>query len=578
MPPLAPGPIGVAAQPYSRSLRQQLDDTMQALQGQRNAWWVHWRALADYILPRRYRWLVTPNEYTRGSPLNNNIIDSTGTLAARTCASGMLSGITSPARPWFKMGIEGFNLDDTSNPVSIWLSECEKIMYRIFAQSNFYNSMGVLFFDLTVFATAAMIIYEDYEDIIRCENPALGEFFLASDARGRACPMYREFNMTVAQMVEEFGIDALSVGTRAMAMNGGPSLQQEIIVRHAIDKNKEMYNLPRVFKYVEVYWERGAPQTDDKGQQIFLRKRGFFEEPFVAARWDVTANDAYGRGPGMDALGDIKQLQQEQRRKAEAIDKMVRPPMLADSRMKNQPASTLPGGVTYIDGLMGGAKPGFMPAYQVNPMINDLMLDIQQVQQRINKVFFVDLFMMMENLPAQTMRTATEIDTRREEKLVALGPVLERFFNEVLDPIVDRVFGIASRKGILPPAPPEIEGMQIEVQYISTLAESQRASATAAIERVFAFAGNLAAVKPQILDNLDEDQGLVEYAGLLRVDPKIVRDKQAVAAIRAQAAQQQQAMEAMQVAAAGVEGAKTLSETEVGGGQNALQLIMGGLG
>ena len=54
----------------------------------------------------------------------------------------------------------------------------------------------------------------------------------------------------------------------------------------------------------------------------------------------------------MDALGDIKQLQLEQKRKAQAIDKNVNPPMIADPSMKNEPASLLPGAVTSMAGLL----------------------------------------------------------------------------------------------------------------------------------------------------------------------------------------------------------------------------------
>ena len=75
------------------------------LRANRYSWWAHARELADYLLPRRYKWLVTPNQMSRGSPVNQHILDSTGTLAARNLASGMMSGISSPTRPWFKLKI-----------------------------------------------------------------------------------------------------------------------------------------------------------------------------------------------------------------------------------------------------------------------------------------------------------------------------------------------------------------------------------------------------------------------------------------------------------------------------------------
>jgi hypothetical protein len=196
-------------------------------------------------------------------------------------------------------------------------------------------------------------------------------------------------------------------------------------------------------KFRELYWEMGASQA------LVLQQRYFHEFPAIAPRWDLVSNDAYGRSPAMDALGDIKQLQLEQKRKAQAIDKMVNPPMIADVALKNEPASLLPGGVTYVPSTAGAV--GFKPVFEVMPPIAELKDDIAEVQGRIRSVFFNDLFLMISQL--DTVRTATEIDARREEKLIQLGPVLERFENEGLDPAIARTYAIMPRcRDYHPPA------------------------------------------------------------------------------------------------------------------------------
>ena len=115
----------------------------------------------------------------------------------------------------------------------------------------------------------------------------------------------------------------------------------------------------------------------------------------------------------------------------------------------------------------------------------------------------------------------------------------------------------------------------IEIDYISMLAMAQKGIATAGIEKFWAFAGNLAAVKPDILDKLNSDQTIDEYAAALGVSPKIVVSDEDAAAARQGRAQQQQMQEAAALAAQGAQGAKTLSETDVGGGINALQMMLG---
>jgi hypothetical protein len=551
----------------SEAYRRYADARIAGLRSVRQSWLTHWAQLADYILPRRYQWLVAPNNQNRGSPINQRILDSTGTLAARVLSSGMMNGITSPTRPWFRLRIEGFEED---YEVLGWLSDCEKRMMTIFQESNFYQSMATMFFDLVVFGSACIIIYENYDDVIHCFNPCLGEFYFDLNNKMEVSTIGREFTMTYCQLVEEFGEEKVSEEVRRGYEDGGRK-NHEKLVGHLIERNNSDFDLvPRQFPFREVYWEVGSPND------TLLRARGFHDWPCMAQRWDVQSNDAYGRSPGMDALGDIKQLQQETLRKGQAIDKMVNPPMLLDIQLKNSPMSLLPGGSTYISGL-SREREGARPVYTVMPPIAEMMQDIREVQQRIKITFHNDLFTGITDL--QTVRTATEIDARREEKLVLLGPVLERILSsrEGLGSAIDRVWGIMWRGRLLPPPPQSLAGQatHIQVDYISMLAMAQKGIATAAIEKLWGFAGNIAAVKPAILDKLDPDQTIDEYASALGVPPKIVIGDEAVANMRKQQADEANAQQLAQAVPPAADAAKTLSETDVGGGINALQMMLG---
>lgn len=557
-------------------LRQRLDARMVSLETWRYSWWVHWAELARYILPRRYRWLTTPNQWQKGTPINQNIIDNTGTIAADRLASGMMAGITSPSKPWFRLAPSDMALIHDTD-VKTWVSEVQKRMLRVMASSNYYLAKHVQYEDLAVFGTAPMIIYEDRENIIRCYNPCAGEYYAAVGASNAVDTLYRKIAMTVTQIVDEFGLEACSPDVQSAWKTGGGSRDQEKMVCHAIEPDPEyVAAVGRVGsnnnvgngRFREFYWEYGQ-QTGK-----FLRREIFFEQPFSCPRWHVTGNDAYGRSPGMTALGDIKQLQLQQKRKAQAIDKIVNPPMVADPAMKNEPASLLPGAVNYVPTLTTG-KSGFSPAYQVNPYLGDLTKDMMEVQTRIREAFYNDIFLMITQL--DTVRTATEIDARREEKLIQLGPVLERNENEALSPDINRIFRIMMRFGLIPKPPDVIlRAGNLRVEYVSMLAEAQRATEASSIERWWQFGGGIAAAKPGALDLYNEDASVQAYADILRVDPTLVNSPRQVAAMRAQRAEAEAKAEAMQQASAGVEGAKVLSETEVGGGQNALQLMLNG--
>ena len=328
------------------------------------------------------------------------------------------------------------------------------------------------------------------------------------------------------------------------------------------------HGLPRMFKFREIYWISGRNSSPP------LKIAGFEDKPFSALRWDVFGNDAYGRSPGMDALGDVKQLQFEETRKAQAIDKMVRPPMIADASMKNEPASLLPGAITYVPQLSQGV--GFRPVFQVMPPLAELLKDMQAVEFRIKDTFFNGLFQMISQL--DTVRTATEIDARQQEKLILLGPVLERNDTEGLGPDIKRIFGICARAGIFPPMPEGMQGAAIKIEYVSMLSDIQRGSRTASIERTMQVAGNLVGVIPNIMDNIDGDVAIREYGNLLRVDPRMMRSADGVAEIRNARSQEQQQATALQTGAVAAEGAKTLSQTDVGGGSNALAALLGNVG
>lgn len=555
-------------------LRQQLDTRMSAMRSDRLSWWAHWAQLAEYFLPRRYKWFVSPNQANRGSQMNQNIIDETGLIAIRTLASGMLSGLTSPTRPWFKLGFRNKSVTQFG-PVKLWLAACETAMYRIFAGSNFYQAMGVAYHDQALFASAALICYEDDRDVVRFYNPCLGEFFFAVDNRLVVDTLYREFTYTVQQTVDEFTLEKCSESVKQSYKSGGASLNREVVICHAIEPNTQVWQdgtssagfaVPKKFRYREIYWEQGS------SQDLILRKSGYNEKPFIGLRWNVVSNDPYGSdSPGMNSLPAVRQLQVEQRRKGEVIDKMVRPPMNAPVSMRNEPSSILPGAVNYVSDV---SQAGFKPAFLVDARgVAEIKEDIKEVQERVNQICYVDLFMMISQL--ETVRTATEIDARREEKLIQLGPVIERSENEGLDVIIDRVFQIAIRRGLIPPAPKEIQGQTLEVSYVSMLAEAQRAASTSAIERLFGLVGSIAGIYVSVTDNVDWDEGIDQYADDLGVPPKLIRSAAAVAQIREQRSKQQAAQVAAEQTLPIAQGAKTLSETKVGQGQNALSMMLG---
>lgn len=529
-------------------LREKVQNRWDALKEERSSWMSHWKDISEVLLPRAGRFLPTENN-RGGKAAFRKILDSTGTRALRTLSGGMMSGMTSPARPWFRLTTFNPELDE-SYEVKVWMSQVTSLMQMVFYKSNTYRALQMAYEELGAFGTSATLIYDDFDRVIHCHPLTIGEFAIATDSRGRVNTVYREFRMTVAMLVQEFGLENVSRTVKDLYDRG--QMDEWVEVINAIEPRTERdprktdaKNMP----YLSVYFEKSG----DKGK--VLRETGFTEFPAMCARWSVTGGDIYGTSPGMEALGDLCQLQQMQFRKSQAIDYKVHPPVLIPSEMKNMGTQFLPGGVIPYSNAQQAQQ--IRSAYMVDLDLNSLLVDIQDVRQRINEAFYRDIFMLMVNSTDKTM-TATEVTERHEEKMLLMGPVLERLNAEMLDPLINIVFNKLVQADLLPPLPEDLQGQQLNVEFISILAQAQKAISTNSVDRMFSVLGNLAGMRPDIVDNVDLDFWPQWYADALGVDPRFIVSGKKVAVIREQRAQADQQAAAMEQLQGATQAAKNM--------------------
>jgi hypothetical protein len=554
------------------------------LDQERSQIWGDWRDLNDFFLPTRGRFFLGSTERNRArSRRSKQIIDSTASLAARTLSSGMMSGITSPARPWFRLTTPDPDMADFAS-VKDWLHTVTERMQKVFVRSNVYNKLPLIYQDLGVFATAAMFVEESDRTVIRCSDFPIGSYYLSNDYEGRVGVFAREFQMTVRQLVKRFGLleDKRTIDwsrfsppvKNAWDLGNGETY---IDVVHIIEPNDEYDSErldPRYKAFRACYLERGSMDT-------VLEEKGFDEYPVLAPRWEVTGEDSYGTNcPGMIALGDVKSLQLMKKRGLQAVEKGVNPPMVAGTSMRNSPLSVLPGGVSYVDETQ---HQKFRPAHEVNLNLNDLRQEQGEIRRLISRSFYEDLFLMLtygDDSRGAQPPTAREIEERHEEKLLALGPVLEQLNQDLLDPLIDRTFNIMYRRGLIPPAPPELEGVDLRVEYISIMAQAQKAVGRAAIQDFSQFLiTQLEATPndPSILDTVDRDQMVQEYGDRTGIPPRIIRSDEQIQAIRNERARQQEAQRQAEVIAQNAKSARDLANAPTDG-KNALTDILGNLG
>ena len=270
-----------------------------SLDAERRPWFPHWQEVAEYFLPRRYPWLGKQGESATANRRNTKLLDSTSTLAVRTLASGMMSGITSPARKWFRLRVSGFSPEGMSDEAKLYLEEVQRRLLLLMAETNLYNALSVLYLEWCTFGTAAMTIYEDFDDVFRCYNHPLGEFYLGQDNTQRVQRFARRFEFTLEQMVLEFGLDALSKNLQMRYGKGdGQSRFEKYEVCHLIEANADDGMLPgSTSRWREMYWEAAAGDND-----TYLRTTPLYEWPAITPRWELIGADSYGVSPAMDRL------------------------------------------------------------------------------------------------------------------------------------------------------------------------------------------------------------------------------------------------------------------------------------
>lgn len=550
----------------SDSLKQQLNKQLSQLKAERLSFEPHWRELSDFTRPRSTRF--TASEVNRGDRRNSKIIDPAAVMAARTLSSGMMSGITSPARPWFRLATPDRDLMDYG-PVKLWLETVEQRMNEVFNRSNLYQSLPLMYEDLGTFATGAMAVVADPQRVIRTVPFPTGSFYIANGADLSVDTAVREFSMTVRQVVTEFGMDTVSDTVKSQWNSG--QYGQWVNVVHAVYPNldRQTGKLEAKHKaYKSVYYE--ATSTDDK----LLRESGYDEFPIMAPRWEVNGEDVYGSScPGMVALGSVKALQLLQRRKAQMIDKITNPPLQAPASIKSQRISTIPGGINYLP--MADVNNQIKPLFQIPANgTNGLLEDIQDARQIIDHAYFVDLFRMMQTVNTRSMPVEA-VAEMREEKLLMLGPVLQRLDSELLDKLINRTFSVMAENNLLPVPPDEMQGMQLKVEYISVMAQAQKAIGVSSIERFIGFTSGIGQFKPDALDKINVDETIDAYAASIGVPPSVVATNEQVAQIRENRAQQQAMAQQMQMAQAAVGGAQALGNTSMDD-NSALAALAGG--
>ena len=486
-----------------------------------------WQDVGDYLIPRKNDIQVT--KYP-GEARYVQLLDATGMTNSELLAGTLHSFLTNPAGFFFNMSTGDAELDGNDN-VRMWVQEVVRRMHDTLNNSNFQTELHEYYIDLINFGTSTLSIEEDVEQVVRFASRPVKEVYIEENSKGIVDCLYRCYEMDCRSLVDEFGYENLPERVQKKYDANKPDRYK---VLHAIYPSKKM---GKSVKYTHAFTSQHVLVEE----KVTLAVKGFREFPYVVSRWSKASGEEYGRGPGEKALPNVKMLNKIMETTIKGAQKTVDPPLQAPDDGFMLPLVTRPGGFNYY---RAGSEDRIQPIY------NDARVDfgfqmIELVSAKIREAFYVDQLKLREG----PQMTATEVSERIEQAFRFLGPIFGRQQAEFLQPTIERLYKIMDRRDMFPPAPAELEGIPLKIQYSSVMALSQRQSEVQNIQRTMAAITPFASADPGVLDIFNGDKMAKYIAKLYNYPQEGIRTDDELQQLREQRQQaQQQMMENAQAA------------------------------
>lgn len=529
--------------------RQKLVRRMKVLYEDRREWETRWKAIRDYQLPFIGEFDETEDKTNPARRRDLKIAHGVAWRAAQVFAAGVMSGLTPPSRQWYRFAYRRPDLNANVEAMKV-LDTRQEIVSVVLAKSNFYNSVHSVYLELP-FGQCPMAIFADPENGVRFQTMTIGTYALAADGFGKVQTFARRYDMTLQQIVDCFGKDALPKRMQGI-LETDSAMSKKFKVNWLVEPNDsripgkiDRLNMP----FKSVYW------LDNSNEDEYLYVGGFEEQAIPVARYLVNGLDAYAKGPGWFAEGDSKMLQLLKKDYMTAVELSIKPPMKGTAGlMNNGGINLIPGGLTAVDDQTNDIV---QPLFNVNLDLNHAQEEIIRTEDAIKREYSADLFLMLDNLDNSRM-TAREVMERTQEKLQQLGPVVERLQDEFLTLVIQRVYNIIERSGGFPPIPDDLQDLiseaDVEVDYISPLAQAQKMSGLVNIEQAIAQTAQMAQIWPEVTKKIDPLGAIAKYFEMLGVPAVALRSdeevQQMIAEEQKQMQEQQQLQEGLAVAQA----------------------------
>ncbi len=493
-----------------------------------------WQRIGEFIVPLKQDILNTSSP---GEPKFEQILDSTGMVSCELLAGALHGMLTSPTSFFFYL-TTGDPAKDKQDRARKWIQSTVRRMHDQLNNTNFQTEVHEYYIDLCGFGNGSLFIEEDLRDVVRFSCRPLKEVFVKENSKGRIDTMYRIFKLNAKGLVEEYGLQNLPQKMQDAYKNGKHEeyeVLQSIYPRAVaeaqydpkdMEMQKSLQNMPQVkFPFIS--------QHVLMQEKLNLGVGGYREFPNIFGRWSKIAGEDYGRGPGEKALPDVLTINEMTRVTLVGAQKVIDPPLQMPDDGFVMPLVTRSGGINYY-------RAGSPATDRVAPMFNDSRVDfgyqaIDRKTAAIKEAFYVNQLQLRDG----PQMTATEVQQRMEQSLRFLAPMLGRQQSEFLAPLIERVYGIMSRRNMFEAVPPELNGVPLKVRYSSVIAMTQRQSEMVNIQRGLQALAPLLAMDQTVADVVDATATSLHILNLNNYPQEGIRDQDSIDNIRQQRQQSQ---------------------------------------
>lgn len=514
-----------------KSKLQEVRELVTVLEGERQSCEDEdFKKICDRILPHRGYWPNDGEDKRTILERGKKNINPASTLSTERAAGGITTGMTPEGMPWFELRTE---LDATMEEPGVreHLNIREQLVNKVLREGGYYQAAHEFNIEILGFGNA--LIYEDPSDktVTRYEACTIGTYCIVLDSEEQLEVVVRRMRRRVNALEKKYGRDKLSKAAQEL-LDTAPYTKIDVVHVVRPRENRDDTKIDKLnMAYESILYEDYADAADSAEVKDILNEGGYHEMPYIFAPYSRVGSSDYGMGLGHLNIGHTEQLNETERQKIIALQKLVNPPTKKPASMKGR-MNAGPGQETAVS---TSDMQGVGPLYEVPVQVYQAVLqEIQEIMQRIAAVSKADLFYDMPAEMRPKDMTATEYMERKRERLQQVAPFISIYEPTVLDAIVEHAHNRLERMGAFPEPPPALTAAgTIKIVYISSVAKALRQSGAESTRALLMDVGAMAKMqieaqqRPTALMKIDIPQAVDEIASGLGVPARIVLDDQA---------------------------------------------------